>query len=140
MDKWKGRYLMTVGVFLQACAAIGFAVVGDSDGMSIIFAIPLAVVSLGIFGRGSVLASQEKDATPAPATPPAPQPRLEEMIIALQEDVNRLREDREFYRELYADGGATSLDVVERPARNRDLTYRLVPERSSEPRPPSSGR
>ena len=135
MDKW---YLRTGGVLLQVCAAIGFILAGESDGASLIFAVPLSVTSLLVFARGS-------SSTPEPPAPPpatyAPQPRLEEMIIALQEDVSRLREDREFYRELYADGAAMEPNEAARiPGREPALTYRLVPERLSVPRPPSSTR
>lgn len=138
MDKWKGRYLMAAGVLLQACAALGFGLASES-GICLIFTIPLALVSLGTFSRGWAIASRENDVPPLPA---ASQPRLEEMILALQEDVNRLREDREFYRELYADGGVATVieEIQRRPAQGREVTYRPVPERVFGLRPPSTGR
>lgn len=88
------------------------------------------------------MASREKDVTPVPTAPPASRPRLEEVILALPEDLNRLREDREFYRELYADGGVSTAieEIQRRPAQGRELTYRPVPGRLFGLTLPSTGR
>lgn len=112
MDKWKSLYLKTSGFGLQAAALFAAFFAMDTDGGSLLLAVPLAIASLLIYGRGA-------RATPDPVPPVTPprreeQPRLEEMILTLQEDVNRLREDREFFRELYVEKALGQKELQER--------------------------
>jgi hypothetical protein len=99
MERW-------IAGFLQLMAAILFFVMGAEGDDAFLLVIP-AVVS-GVSG----LLLWNRARREEPVIPPSPAPRalegskvdrIEDALTALQADVAQLREDREFYRELYAD-------------------------------------
>lgn len=100
MNRWKVAFLKSSGVALQVGAGFLFVFAGDMNEIPLLFpAITSAIGGLILWGKGA----RALDAPPSP--PPAIEraaPPVEELLLALQEDVGRLREDQEFFRELYA--------------------------------------
>ena len=104
-----------IAAFLQAGAAAMFTIVGLSDGDAVLLAVPAvasAVAGLMLWGRAAREGIAPRKEPPAVKSESA---RMEEMLAALQEDVAQLRQDREFYRELYARDAHEALP----PARDR---------------------
>ena len=98
MERW-------IAGFLQLMAAILFIVVGSEGDDAFLLLIP-AVIS-GVSG----LLLWNRGRRAQPVLPPKPEPRaleakvdrIEDVLSALQADITLLREDREVFRELYAD-------------------------------------
>ena len=91
-----------IAAFLQAGAAVMFAIIGATDGDAILLVVPAVasgVAGLMLWGRAAREGALPRKEPPALKSESA---RMEEMLTSLQEDVAQLRQDREFYRELYA--------------------------------------
>jgi hypothetical protein len=103
----------SISVFLQASSAFMFFSAGAFGGDAILLLAPAivsGVAGVALWGRaasGVTLGRKES----RPALEPAPT-QVMEALSALQDEVAQLRQDREFYRELYAADGRE-------PARSR---------------------
>ncbi|MEX1184880.1 MAG: hypothetical protein WEF86_16860 [Gemmatimonadota bacterium] len=99
MEKW-------IAAFLQVSSAglfISVGAVGD-EGAAILLLVPAVasgVSGLLLWARGST-----RSAAPPPVEPrrPAelPTPRIEELLLSLQDDVAQLREEHRFHQELFS--------------------------------------
>lgn len=96
-----------IGVVLQLMGAVLFVLAGAEWPPMI---IPAAISSLS----GLILWARHRAPAPPPPLPADPAveerlARIEERLIAVQDDTQRLRESREFMDELYAGRGAPEL-------------------------------
>lgn len=96
-----------IGLVLQVMGAVLFVMAGAEWPPMI---IPAAISSLS----GLALWARRGAAAPPPLPPPDPAleerlARIEERLISVQDDTQRLREGREFMDELYAGRGAPEL-------------------------------
>jgi hypothetical protein len=94
MEKWIAAGLQAGGAFLFAMAG------GASEVVLLLPAAASGIAGLVLWGRAS------RPVLPPP--PPAPAleaqvKRVEDLLLDLHADVAQLREDREFFRELYSE-------------------------------------
>lgn len=98
MEKW-------IAGFLQLMAALLFFIVGAEGDDALFLFIPAFVAGVS----GLLLWGRERRAEPIIPSRPEPRAlegkvdRIEDTLTALQADIAQLREDREFFRELYAE-------------------------------------
>ena len=95
-----------IAAFLQAGAAYMFFAAGAYGGDATLLIAPAivsGVAGLVLWGRA---ARQSERLLSGPAQPDARGAQVQEAIVSLQNDLSQLREDRDFMRELYADGAA----------------------------------
>ena len=99
--------IAAVAAFLQASSASMIFAVGAIGPGYVALLIPPAIASgiagLMLWGRAAKGESKGRKEPPALE---ARSSRVEEILVGLQEDVAQLREDREFYRALYAGDAA----------------------------------
>jgi len=95
-----------IAIFLQVSAAIMLGTLGSVVVHHDTVAVLLLVGGVGFGSAGLILwgraARLSVTAKQAPRTLDPPSTRLEEALIALQQDVAQLREDRDFYQRLYS--------------------------------------
>ena len=96
MERW-------IAAFLQLMAAALFIFIGAEGDEAFLLAIPAFAAGVS----GLLLWSRRQNAPPALAAPAERSSiegkvdRIEDTLGALQSEIARLREDREFYRALY---------------------------------------
>lgn len=100
MEKW-------IAAFLQLSAALMFFVAGAVDDVAILLLLPGVIAGVS----GLLLWNRDRTAPPAIAPREEPRPlaakvdRIEDTLLALQAEISRMREDREFFSELYSERG-----------------------------------
>ena len=101
MDKW-------IAGFLQAGGAVLFFVAGAiGDEASLLLLAPAVASSVS----GMLLWGRDRSAAQPPVVAPREAPRsiegkvdrIEDTLVALQRELSDLREDRDFFRDLYAE-------------------------------------
>jgi hypothetical protein len=112
MDLWKARFLQSTAVLLQGGGAFLFVIAGDAGALPpFLMGVAASGSGLMLWGIGAQARVGAAPARPEPVAAPAPAPavravldphRMEQMLEELQADVSSLREDREFFRQLYA--------------------------------------
>jgi hypothetical protein len=106
LEKW-------IAAALQAAAGVLFVLTGDTGEVGILFpALAAGVAGLLLWGkaaRGKVRRPEQ----PRSSRIESQVARMEETLVALQEDVGDLRQDRDFYRELY--GSERERELLSRP-------------------------
>jgi hypothetical protein len=99
MEKW-------IAAFLQLMAALLFFVMGAEGDEALLLIIP--AVASGVSGLLLWNRGRTAPALAAPKEEPRPieakVDRIEDTLTALQGEIAQLREDRDFYRELYGAG------------------------------------
>jgi hypothetical protein len=106
MDEWKARYLKMVGGVAQVIAAFGLMIGSDTHNPPVmIMGVVIGAVGLHFWGKGA-----EAGAKLPPPPPPVQfleqdrtRERMDDVLVTLQQDVARLQEDRDFYKNLYLD-------------------------------------
>lgn len=106
-----------IAAFLQAGAAVLFVSAGIGAGVDdvygLVFGLPAvgsAIAGLLLWGRAAQRSLPARD---EPAALGAQVERVEERLIALQDEVARLREDRDFFQALYSGRGENPRSLPE---------------------------